>query len=91
MHVSTIDAWTREDAAANAWYQAMGFVENFRYLHVMTESDDDASGLESPASLSRPIRAFMHAPIEMETELRARYHRVYICRQYLRSVHPAHH
>jgi ribosomal protein S18 acetylase RimI-like enzyme len=32
--VTTLDAWTREDAPANAWYVAAGFRETYRYLHV---------------------------------------------------------
>lgn len=31
---TTLDAWTREDAAANAWYRRAGFEETYRYLHV---------------------------------------------------------
>lgn len=84
--IATVDAWTREDRAANCWYQASGFTENFRYLHVMKQHDDDDSGFGSPSGLSRPIRAFAHASMEREAELRRRYRRVYVCRQYLRTV-----
>jgi len=84
--VHTLDAWTREDTVANAWYRASGFVENFRYVQVLKESQDSDSGFESPPRLSRPVRAFAHAPLDMETELRARYQRVYVCRQYVRLL-----
>lgn len=84
--VTTLDAWTRESAAANTWYRAHGFVENFRYLHVYKEWDDPDDGWTSPASLSAPVRAFAHAAIERESELRARHRRVYVCRQYLRPL-----
>lgn len=79
--VQTLDAWTREDAAANAWYQRSGFVENFRYVHVHAKDGD------LPAVDGHPIvHAFLHARIEEESAMRAQYDRVYICRQYLRSV-----
>ena len=83
--VTTLDAWTREDTAANGWYLANGFVEQFRYLHVHKEWDDEPNGFASPSGLSQPIRAFAHAPMEREAELRALFPRVYRCRQYLRS------
>jgi len=83
--VKYLDAWTREDQAANNWYRAMGFVEHYRYLHVYRsdEAGDPRDGFETPAHLSAPIIAMMHAPIEQESELRARYERVYVCRQYV--------
>jgi len=82
----SLDAWTREDAAANAWYQAQGFVERFRYVHVHKEGDDDPRGFRSPDGLSTPVRAFAHAPLEMEAQLRAEFSRVYVCRQYVLNL-----
>ena len=83
--VKFLDAWTREDQAANDWYRAMGFVESHRYLHVYRsdEAGDPRDGFETPAGLSAPIIAMMHAPIERESELRATYERVYVCRRYV--------
>ncbi len=82
--VTTLDAWTREMPAANHWYQRHGFVENYRYLHVY-RSDGDPS-LPAPAGMSEPVHAFLHAPIERELELRAQFSRVYVCRQYVRTL-----
>lgn len=83
--VTTLDAWTRDDTAANGWYRAMRFVEKYRYLHVYRsdEAGDPEDGFETPPGLSRPVIAMMHASIEQEAELRARYSRVYLCRQYV--------
>ncbi len=79
--VAAVDAWTREDAAANAWYTSAGFRENYRYLHVYVgESDPPLAG---PPGMSAPVAAFVHAPIELETTARATYRRVYVCRQYV--------
>ncbi|RZU20514.1 ribosomal protein S18 acetylase RimI-like enzyme [Kribbella rubisoli] len=81
-----LDAWTRGDASANAWYQRSGFTENFRYLHVYKSSQDDADGFETPEGLGKPVAAFMHAPISLEASLRSRFSRVHVCRQYVRSL-----
>lgn len=85
-NVATIDAWTREDSAANGWYQRNGFAESFRYLHVYLSDGEDDSGFETPTGLSQPVSAFMHGNIAHEQALRARYKRVYICRQYLKPL-----
>lgn len=82
--VRTLDAWTREHPGTNAWYQAVGFRENYRYLHVYRGDDDPA--FPGPEGMSSPIIAMMHAPIEREPELRAAYRRVCVCRQYLMEV-----
>lgn len=87
--VRTLDAWTREDLAANRWYARNGFTERDRYLHVYLGDDDDATGFTTPAELSAPVSAFMHASIEDEETMRERYRRVYLCRQYLRELDPA--
>lgn len=84
--VTTLDAWTREDEAANAWYHRSGFRENFRYLHVYKQGDESAEGFTSPHGLSAPVSAFMHADISRHEEMRARFARVYVCRQYLRHL-----
>ncbi|TFD87677.1 GNAT family N-acetyltransferase [Cryobacterium serini] len=82
-NVTSLDAWTRATQSANAWYASAGFSENYRYLHVYKDSASGDDGFESPAGLSTPVQAFMHAPIEFENELRERYSRVHVCRQYL--------
>lgn len=82
----TLDAWTREDLAANSWYLHHKFVENYRYMHVYLGEPDDHGGFSTPQGLSSPVIAFMHGAIEDEVELRERYARVYICRQYVRPV-----
>lgn len=84
--VTAIDAWTREDVASNRWYERRGFRAEQHYLHVHKEHDDHASGFTSPPGLSPPVRAFAHASLEQEEELRRRYRRVYVCRRYVREL-----
>jgi ribosomal protein S18 acetylase RimI-like enzyme len=84
--VRTLDAWTREDVAANRWYAARGFAIAHRYLHVYVEDGDPLDGFITPPGLSRPVKAFLHADIEHEADLRARFTRVHECRQYVRRL-----
>ena len=86
--VRTLDAWTREDVAANAWYRRNGFFETTRYLHVYLGDGDDPSGFRTPDGLSSPVTAFVHGRIEDEADLRARYSRVHVCRRYVRELTP---
>ncbi len=84
--VGSIDAWTREDPAANSWYRARGFSERHRYLHVYKSCDEPEDGFRCPEGLTGPVAAFAHAPIELETSMRQRFRRVYVCRQYYREL-----
>ncbi|MEP6842247.1 MAG: N-acetyltransferase [Pseudolysinimonas sp.] len=86
--VHTLDAWTRDDEGANSWYRTMGFQERQRYLHVYRadEAADPEDGFTTPDGLSLPVIAFMHAPIEREAEMRAKFARVHVCRQYVMQL-----
>ena len=84
--VKTLDAWTRETVSANRWYQQSGFRENFRYLHVYLDSEDPGEGFITPPAFSPLQSAFLHSSIENEAEMRSRYKRVYVCRQYLMDL-----
>lgn len=81
--IRTLDAWTRGDEAANAWYQSAGFVERFRYLHVYKKYDEANDGFVPPTGVNKIVMAFMHADPEQENELRARFSRIHACRQYV--------
>jgi ribosomal protein S18 acetylase RimI-like enzyme len=69
--VTSLDAWTRDDEAANEWYVANGFGERFRYLHVYAggEHEPGAAIAEARHGLT-PVAAFFHADISEEAELR---------------------
>ncbi|MGP5076992.1 GNAT family N-acetyltransferase [Brachybacterium alimentarium] len=84
--VTTVDAWTREDEPALGWYHAQGFAESEHYLHVYKTCEDSDDGWTSPDRLSAPLAAFCHARLEDESDLRARFSRVYVCRRFSRSV-----
>jgi ribosomal protein S18 acetylase RimI-like enzyme len=81
-----LDAWTREDPAANAWYRRVGFVEETRYLHVFVSEGDDTTGFTTPDGLSRPVLAFLDAAVEREEEMRARFRRVHVLRAHVQPL-----
>jgi len=88
--IRTIDAWTREDPGANAWYRSRGFDARDVYLHVYLDQyvDSEAAleGISVPEGLSLPVKGFFHAPLEREPELRARFTRVHRCTRYVRPL-----
>lgn len=85
--VKTLDAWTRDDVTANSWYQREGFTETFRYLHVYASSDAEiASAVHELAPRLVAVKAFFHAPIAAEEQMRAAYERVHVCRRYERHL-----
>jgi ribosomal protein S18 acetylase RimI-like enzyme len=81
--IRTLDAWTRGDEAANAWYQRNGFVENYRYLHVYKHYEDGDEGFTLPTGVDKLIAAAMHAKLDQEERLRERFRRIHVCRQYV--------
>lgn len=84
-----LDAWTREDEAANAWYGASGFAVESAYLHVYKADAEPDDGFATPAGLSVPVTAFMHGDLADGARWRGRFARVYECRRYLRPLSPA--
>lgn len=84
--VISLDAWTRDDEAANNWYLSTGFEENLRYLHVYATGDEAGTAVVEARPDLTPVSAFFHADISNETRLREQFSRVHVCRQYVRPV-----
>lgn len=84
--VKTLDAWTRETPSANRWYQAAGFRENYRYLHVYVDGDDPTDAFITPPGMSALQGGFLHSALENEAAMRGTYKRVYTCRQYMMDL-----
>jgi ribosomal protein S18 acetylase RimI-like enzyme len=80
-----VDAWTRDDDGTLAWYDAHGFVEARRYLHVYASTPQEAASFADRPDLM-PRSGFFHAWIEHEDTLRAEFQRVHVCRQFVRSL-----
>jgi ribosomal protein S18 acetylase RimI-like enzyme len=90
--VRWLDAWTREDPEACAWYAAEGFTVDQTYLHVYRGGDETAEdpagdeGFTAPFGLGAPVKGFFHGPDEDPEVWRARFARVHQCRRYLRPL-----
>ena len=84
--IRTLDAWTRDDEAALAWYRTHGFAESDHYLHVYKGWQDPDDGWTTPEGLSAPVTAFCHARLEDEAALRARFPRVHVCRRFSQAM-----
>ncbi|MFD0555963.1 acetyltransferase (GNAT) family protein [Stackebrandtia endophytica] len=84
---TSIDAWTREDEAALAWYAANDFVEDpwSSYLHIHADQAEITSAAEGVSGLN-PVHAFLHAPLSREAELRERFRKVFVCRRLVRAL-----
>ena len=68
-----LEAWTRDDAATQRWYERHGFVQVDSYLHVYLERDD----LRPFDGELRLVRAFAHYTGDRREEMRALYSRVH--------------
>ena len=86
---TTIDAWTRDDEPTLQWYRSRGFAESDQYLHVYANyyarAGEPADAVQGSAGL-KPIMVFLHADLDRETEMRARFTRVHVCRRFSRPV-----
>jgi GNAT superfamily N-acetyltransferase len=85
-HVVTLDAWTRDDEPALAWYRRHAFVESEHYLHVYKSWSEHVPGFSSPEGLSVPVTAFCHGVLADEAEMRERFARVHVCRRFSREL-----
>jgi ribosomal protein S18 acetylase RimI-like enzyme len=85
--VRRIEAWTREDEAANGWYRTRGFEESQRYLHVYARGKDEVARAVTADAGLVGVHAFLHmVDMGREEEMRASFGRVYVCRCYERPV-----
>jgi GNAT superfamily N-acetyltransferase len=82
---TVLDAWTREDSAALAWYASWEFVEARTYLHVYSGYNHAVEMVSGILPL-KPVSVFAHAAREHEAQMRAEFERVYICRRMQRPL-----
>ena len=68
-----LEAWTRDDAHVQRWYESHGFVLIDGYLHVYLERDD----LRQYDGELRLVKAFAHYTGDEPEKIRARYTRVH--------------
>jgi len=86
---TTIEAWTRDDEPTLRWYRARGFAESDLYLHVYADCcaqpGEPADAVQCSPEFDL-IRAFLHADLDREAEMRQRFTRVHVCRRFSRPV-----
>jgi len=68
-----LEAWTRDDAHVQRWYERHGFTQIDSYLHVYLERDD----LRAFDGELRLVKAFAHYTGDDPAEIRQRYLRVH--------------
>jgi GNAT superfamily N-acetyltransferase len=68
-----LEAWTRDDAPTQRWYERHGFVQIDSYLHVYLERDD----LRAFDTELRLVRALAHYTGDHRDEIRERFSRVH--------------
>ncbi|GAA1084116.1 GNAT family N-acetyltransferase [Nocardiopsis metallicus] len=83
--VRTLDAYTRDQPEVLGWYRAMGFTEQDHYVHVHADGAE-AAGAAAPLVGFHVGKAFLHADLCEEAELREKFGRVYVCRRFVRPV-----
>lgn len=72
-----LEAWTRDDEAANAWYIAQGFEKMDSYLHVYVGRGEEAIVSTIPGLM--PICSFAQYTGEDTGAIRDRFSRVHEC------------
>jgi len=80
-----LDAWTRDDPPALRWYAGQGFVETENYVHVHLSGTETAHAVVHTQGFA-VVEAFLHADAANESDLRAQFKRVYLCRRLLRPL-----
>ena len=82
-----LEAWTRDDPSALAWYRSQGFHLMDSYLHVCLDASETKANLSSPVSGLVPIRALAHYRMESGCDaVRSKFRRVHECQLFERRL-----
>ncbi len=85
--ITTLDAWTRDDADTLAWYTAEGFAHRYRYLHVYAKTSQEmATATRAINPEVRPRAGFFHADAADSDTIRAQYARVHDCNHFIMDI-----
>jgi GNAT superfamily N-acetyltransferase len=79
--IERFEAWTRDDAWVQAWYESQGFVQIYSYLHVYLQGKAEIAGvLRAELPGLKPVHVFAHyTDDDGRNEIRARFGRVHDC------------
>ena len=76
--LTRLEAWTRDDPAARAWYESRGFELVHGYLHVYVELDEGLRDLFPVTDDGiRPVQMFAHYVGDDREAIRRRFARVH--------------
>lgn len=78
--VKTIDAWTREDIAANTWYKKMKFEFFYQYWHLYSHQLPEKTSLDIPNLY--PASIFWHFTGDDLSTVNFPIEKKYQCRGY---------
>jgi ribosomal protein S18 acetylase RimI-like enzyme len=81
-----LEAWTRDDAHVQAWYESHGFQLVDSYLHVYVELQDGLRDLFPITEGLRPVKLFAHYVGDEREEIKRRFARVHDCVLFERSI-----
>jgi hypothetical protein len=82
------EAWTRDDAHVQAWYETHGFERIDSYLHVYITLDEGLRELFPFTDGIRPVRLFAHYVGEDRDAVKQRFGRVHDCVLYEHRFDP---
>jgi ribosomal protein S18 acetylase RimI-like enzyme len=78
--VVRLEAWTRDDAWVQRWYESQGFKAVDSYLHVYIEGRDELKGaVRSEIPGLMPVQAFAHYQGDDPETIGRRFRRVHRC------------
>ncbi len=78
-----LEAWTRDQATVQSWYERRGFKLVDSYLHVYLDGGRELNGaLRSEIAGLRPVQAFAHYVGDDRAGMRTRFKRVHECSLY---------
>lgn len=84
--VQRLEAWTRDDAWVQRWYEARGFRRVDSYLHVYIDGPEANGVIESRVPGLMPAQTFAHYVGPDREQIRSRFRRVHECVLYERRL-----
>lgn len=78
--IGRLEAWTRDDAWVQKWYEAQGFVKKSFYLHVFMDGGAEiGKAMRAGIPDLYPVHAFAHYTGGDHAEIREKFRRVHEC------------
>jgi GNAT superfamily N-acetyltransferase len=86
--IERFEAWTRDDADVQAWYESSGFEQVQSYLHVYVELHEGLRELFPITEGLRPVKLFAHYLGADRDAVKQRFERVHDCVLYEYRLSP---